>query len=100
MAYALLGLTEGNPTIKPYDQDRWAALPDNRLPVEVSLRLLDSVHERWSVLWSSIGEGELARAFHHPDLGALTLDRHLQLYGWHSRHHVAHITALRQRERW
>jgi hypothetical protein len=95
-----LGLTEDNPTIKPYDQDRCATLPDSRLPVEVSLRLLDSLHERWSVIWRSLGEKDFSRTFTHPEIGALTLDTHLQLYGWHSRHHVAHITALRQREGW
>ena len=95
-----LGLTEENPTIKPYDQDRCAELPDSRLPIEVSLRLLDSLHERWSVIWRSLRESDFSRTFTHPEIGLVTLDRHLQLYGWHSRHHVAHITALRQREGW
>lgn len=95
-----LALTEENPTIKPYEQDRWAELPDSRLPIETSLTLLGSVHERWSTLWTSVTDADLSRTFQHPELGPLTLDTHLQIYGWHSRHHVAHITALRQRERW
>ena len=95
-----LGLTEAHPTIKPYEQDRWAELRDSALPIAGSLGILDGVHQRWSVLWAALDEAAFARTFHHPELGSLTLDRHLQLYAWHSRHHVAHITALRTRERW
>ena len=95
-----LGLTEDNPTIKAYEQDRWAALPDSGLPVTVSLSILDAVHERWSVLYRAIGDAELQRTFTHPEMGAMTLETHLHLYGWHSRHHVAHITSLRSREGW
>jgi hypothetical protein len=95
-----LALTEDNPTIKPYEQDRWAALPDSRLPIALSLSILDAVHERWSVLWRAATEEQFRRTFTHPELGALTIDTHLHLYSWHSRHHVAHITALRSREAW
>jgi hypothetical protein len=95
-----LALTENNPTIKPYEQDGWAALPDSKLPIALSLSILDAVHERWSTIWSSLADADFARTFVHPELGPLTLDVHVHLYGWHSRHHVAHITALRQREGW
>lgn len=95
-----LGLTEEHPTIKPYDQDRWVALPDSRLPIDVSLAILDNVHLRWVTIWATLDEPSLARTFQHPEIGPMTLDRHLQLYAWHSRHHVAHITELRARERW
>ncbi|MGH9349382.1 MAG: YfiT family bacillithiol transferase [Vicinamibacterales bacterium] len=95
-----LAITEDNPTIKPYDQDAWASLPDARLPVAVSLSILDAVHERWTAICRSLAEPDFARTFVHPDLGQLTLDAHVHLYGWHSRHHVAHVTALRQREGW
>lgn len=95
-----LALTEQNPTIKPYDQDGWASLPDSRLPIDISLLLLDNVHERWSTLWAAMSESDFTRTVQHPELGPLTLDSHLQIYGWHSRHHVAHITELRKRERW
>ena len=97
---AKLGLTEHNPTIKPYEQDAWATLADMRLPIEVSLSLLDGIHLRWATVWNSLRPEQFARKFQHPELGALTLDTHLQLYAWHSRHHVAHITALRAREGW
>jgi hypothetical protein len=95
-----LALTEHNPTIKPYEQDQWAMLPDSGLPIDISLGVLDGVHTRWSTLWASIQDADFKRSFQHPDLGQLTVDTHLQIYGWHSRHHVAHITALRTREGW
>ncbi len=96
-----LALTEENPTIKPYDQDRWAELLDSRLATETSLRLLDGIHTRWGSLYQALAPAEFARTFFHPETGVKqTLDQHLQMYAWHSRHHVAHITALRERERW
>jgi hypothetical protein len=93
-------LTEEQPTIKPYDQDAWAALPDCRLPIEASLALLDGVHARWAALYRSLAPEQFERVFHHPETGLVTVDGQLQLYAWHSRHHVAHITSLRAREGW
>ena len=96
-----LALTEDVPTIKPYDENAWSMHPDMRLPIAVSLGLLDGVHARWSVLWRSLQDADFARRFSHPELGrAVTLETQLQSYAWHSRHHVAHITRLRQREGW
>lgn len=94
-------LTEENPTIKPYDEGAWATLADTRLtPVDVSLDLLDAVHRRWVVLLESLKDEEFARPLTHPEYGAMTLDRLLQMYAWHGRHHVAHVTTLRRREGW
>ena len=96
-----LALTEETPTIKPYDESAFATLADMRLPVEVSLTLLDSLHARWTAVYVGLTEEQFGRAFFHPELReTITIDRHAQMYAWHSRHHVAHITALRQRERW
>lgn len=96
-----LALTENEPTIKPYEQQLWAELPDGKsLPIEVSLTLLDSLHRRWTVLLKSMKPEEFARKFRHPELGLVTLDRNLALYAWHSRHHVAHITSLREQKGW
>jgi hypothetical protein len=95
-----LALTEQNPTIRPYLQDAWAGLPDSRLPVALSVGILDGVHARWTALWRSLADADFARIFTHPELGAQTLDDQLHLYAWHSRHHVAHVTALREREGW
>ncbi len=96
-----LALTEEEPTIKPYDEKRWAELEDVRAtPVEVSLMLLESLHRRWVLLLESLAPADFARKFRHPELGALTLEQNIALYAWHGRHHVAHITSLRQRMGW
>jgi uncharacterized damage-inducible protein DinB len=95
-----LGLTEENPTIKPYEQAPWAELPDSRMPIALSLGILDGVHARWAVLWQGLDEAVLQRTFTHPEMGPLTLDRHLQLYAWHSRHHTAHVNTLRAAKGW
>lgn len=97
-----LALTEDNPTIKPYDEKRWAELPDARtMGVEVSLLLLDALHERWTVMLHTMSESDFARTVHHPERDVdLSLDFMLALYAWHCRHHVAHITALAQRMGW
>lgn len=92
-------LSEVNPTIKPYDQDAWSTLADTRLtPIGVSLDLLDAVHQRWVVLLESLKEEDWSRPLIHPENGPMTLERLLQLYAWHGRHHVAHVTELRRRE--
>lgn len=95
-----LALTEDNPTIKVYDEARWAELADAKTPVEASLLLLENLHKRWILLLNSLTPSEWQRTFRHPELGTMTLDKNLQLYAWHGRHHVAHITALRERNNW
>lgn len=96
-----LALTEDEPTIKPYAEDRWAELADTRAtPVEVSLTLLDSLHDRWVRLLRSLTPEQWKRTFRHPELGPMTLEKTLALYAWHGRHHVAHITELRRRMSW
>jgi hypothetical protein len=96
-----LALTEDEPTIKPYDQDRWAELVDARsAPPEISVALLESLHQRWTLLLRSLKPADLVRKFRHPERGILNLDTYLGLYSWHGRHHVAHITSLRDRMGW
>lgn len=96
-----LALTEEEPTIKPYAEDRWAVLADTRTtPIEVSLMLLESLHTRWMRLLGSLAAADWKRTFRHPDLGVMNLERTLALYSWHGRHHVAHITSLRERSGW
>jgi hypothetical protein len=95
-----LAITEASPTIKPYDQDRWAQLPDSTLPIEPSLGVIDGVHARWTAVWRSLDAGQFGSTFIHPELGPLSVETHLHLYAWHSRHHVAHITSLRARSGW
>jgi uncharacterized damage-inducible protein DinB len=97
-----LALTESEPTIKPYDEARWAELADTAAtPVEVSLTLLEALHTRWVALLRSMSPAEFRRTYRHPEHGRLfTLEEVLALYAWHGRHHVAHITALRERNGW
>jgi uncharacterized damage-inducible protein DinB len=96
-----LALTEDEPTIKPYAEDRWAELADTAAtPVEVSLTMLDSLHDRWVRLLRSLTPDDWKRTFRHPDLGPMTLEKTLALYAWHGKHHVAHINELRKRMSW
>jgi uncharacterized damage-inducible protein DinB len=96
-----LALTEQEPTIKPYAEDLWAELADTKTtPIEVSLTLLDSLHDRWVRLLRSMTAEDWKKSFRHPALGLMSLERNLALYSWHGQHHVAHITSLREREGW
>lgn len=96
-----LALTEEEPVIKPYEEARWAELPDARaMPVEPSLILLESLHARWVPLLRSLSAADWKRSFRHPELGLVSLENNAALYAWHGRHHVAHITSLRERMGW
>ena len=95
-------LAENEPTIKPYNEAAWAELPDSRkVPIDVSLDLLDALHLRWVALLRSMDPADFSRTLRHPEQGrVLTLRQMLGLYAWHGRHHVAHITSLTKREGW
>lgn len=96
-----LGLTEVEPTVKPYDEARWAELPDARTaPVGVSLELLEALHKRWVMLLRSLPDENFAREYKHPQDGPVRLDKMLAVYDWHGSHHIAHVTALRERMGW
>ena len=96
-----LAITEDEPTIKPYFEDRWAKLDDARqAPVALSLDLLEALHERWLWFLRSLRPEDFQRTFRHPELGIVSLDKNVALYAWHGQHHVAQITALRERMGW
>ena len=96
-----LGLTETDPVIKPYDEGAWALLDDVRAtPLEVSLALLDSLHVRWLNVLRAITDEQWSRTVQHPENGRMRLDFMLGMYAWHGRHHVAHITHLRDPMGW
>jgi hypothetical protein len=97
-----LALTEEEPVIRPYDEALWAGLSDSRdTPIDVSLTLLESLHARWVTLLRSLNDSDFHRTLRHPDhSGILTVDWLVAMYEWHSRHHVAHITSLRERMGW
>jgi hypothetical protein len=96
-----LALTEEAPTVKTYDEKRWAELADARsADPEASLALLDALHRRWVALLEALAPADFARPLRHPEIGDLTVDDLVSLYAWHGRHHVAHVAALREREGW
>jgi uncharacterized damage-inducible protein DinB len=96
-----LALTEDEPTIKPYEEARWAELADTReTPIETSLVLLERLHERWVAVLRSMSDKDFARRLRHPETGIQRLDQVLALYEWHGAHHVAHVTSLRERSGW
>jgi hypothetical protein len=97
-----LALTEDVPVIKPYEEARWAELPDGRTaPIELSLNLLESLHHRWVLLLRQLTPAEFRRRFIHPQHGRpIELQETLALYAWHGRHHVEHIASLRRRMAW
>lgn len=96
-----LAMTEDQPAVKTYEQQLWAELPDAKtVPVAVSLNLVDSLHKRFAVLLRAMAASDFARTLNHPELGVVPLDQYLALYAWHGRHHVAHITSLRERKGW
>lgn len=97
-----LALTEEKPTIKPYDEDAWSKLADVGVtPIETSLTLLDALHTRWVNMLRTMKDDEFRRTFKHPEYpGDFSIDGLLALYAWHGRHHVAHITSLRDRLQW
>ena len=96
-----LALTEDHPTIRAYDESLWANLDDAKnAPIDMSLDLLEALHRRWVTFLRSFSESDFARTFQHPEIGVVSVDKNVALYAWHGRHHVAHITSLREREGW
>ena len=93
-----LGLTEERPVIRPYDEKKWAELPDAAHgPLEPTLALVDGLHARWAALLRSMSPADFQRVVVHPERGEWTLDRMLRIYAWHCRHHLAHIGICRVR---
>lgn len=96
-----LGLTEDRPTIRGYDEKRWAETAEyEQVPVSSAVEFLELLHERMVSLYRSMGPADFERVIVHPESGEMTLARLLALYAWHSRHHVAHIRNLRERNGW
>jgi len=97
-----LALTEDNPTIKAYDQDKWGQLIDSRTAdVKFSLNILASLHKRWTLLMKSFEKEDFLKTFRHPEEGRdIPLFEAIALYGWHCNHHLAHVTSLKSRKGW
>lgn len=95
-----LALTEERPTIKPYRQDEWAKLPDSSLSIDVSLNMLDAIHERWVAVLKSMDEQQLNLELNHPESGTVVLKSMIGSYAWHGKHHLAHIINLKKQKDW
>ena len=96
-----LALTEDNPTIKTYEEHLWAELQDTfNTPIDVSLNLLESLHKRWAILLNSLTDEQFEKTFQHPEWGKVSLSTSLAMYAWHSKHHLAHITELKNKMGW
>ncbi|MCB0730350.1 MAG: putative metal-dependent hydrolase [Ignavibacteriae bacterium] len=97
-----LALTEKNPTIKPYFEDRWAELIDSKnIPINSAVKMIEGIHERWVVLLKSFTQNDWERTFYHPESKReISLKENLAIYAWHSLHHLAHITELKKRNSW
>lgn len=95
-----LALTEDTPTIRPYEEAEWAKLSDAKMPLDVSFKIIEGVHARLTNMLKSLTDKQFARKLIHPDSGEWTIESMLGLYDWHSKHHTAHITRLRERMNW
>jgi uncharacterized damage-inducible protein DinB len=95
-----LALTEEKPVIKPYDETKWAELSDYKLPIDISLSLLEALHKRWTNLLRSLSPADMEKTFIHPDSGEVSVGKNIGIYAWHGRHHLAHITSLCSRKSW
>ena len=85
-------VTEDAPAIKPYDEAKWAELPEAKTgPAEMSVSLLDALHRRWVMFLRALTEADFSKVYIHPELGRVTLDEALALYSWLCRHHAAHL---------
>jgi len=88
-------LTEDGPTLKAYDEKGWADLPDaTGAPIDLSLDLLASLHRRWHLLLTGLPPDAFARTIVHPEHGVLPLERLVQMYAWHGRHHLGHLQIV------
>ena len=87
-----LAVTEDMPTIRTYEQAGWGGTEDSRsAPVESSLRMLEALHDRWAYFLRTLKEEDFRRSYRHPELGEVSLEKTLQLYVWHGKHHLGHI---------
>jgi hypothetical protein len=94
-------LTEDNPTIKPYEEKRWAELPDSRITIAPSLVILSNIHTRWLAILENLPADALSRTYFHPGEGrTFSLAEVLGLYAWHGEHHYQHIRRLAERNQW
>lgn len=90
-----MALTEDNPTIKPYDEAAFARLHDYELPIEPSVTIIESVHQKWMFILSGMKPADFMKTYFHPQHQiTFTLQQALATYDWHCRHHLAHVNLV------
>jgi len=90
-----LALTEDTPTVKTYDQERWAETVEAcAMPIAPSMSIITGLHERWAAMLNEVAEADWQRPVHHPERGTLVLDDFLHIYSNHCTKHLGHITDL------
>ena len=97
-----LALTENIPAIKPYEEAQWAEMDDaKKAPINISLSLLNALHKRWTMMNKKLKDADYSKSVFHPEKKReVTIKEFLEMYSWHCRHHTAHITSLRKRNKW
>jgi hypothetical protein len=95
-------LTENEPIIKPYLEEKWAELPDSAsFEIEPALQILEGVHQRWVHIMENFSPDDWRRTYIHPEKGGpVSLLESASNYAWHGKHHLAHITVLKHSKGW
>lgn len=97
-----LAVTEVNPEVRPYNEALWAECVEAKHgDVEMSLDLLDSLHQRLVAFLESLDINQLERTYYHPAYKKQSkLLEVVALYAWHGEHHLAHIINTKDRNKW
>ncbi len=86
-----LALTDDNPTVPAFDQDKWAVQPDTIFAVESSIKMLEGINERIVSLGYHLSNEQLNRTFIHEKNGEITVGTKMMKLAWHEEHHLSHI---------
>ncbi|MFJ7828322.1 YfiT family bacillithiol transferase [Psychrobacillus sp. NPDC096623] len=86
-----LALTDENPLVPGFNEEKWAIQPDTLLPVESSIKMLEGINERILSLGQSLMEEQLDRVFTHQTNGEIKVAKKVAKLAWHEEHHLAHI---------
>ncbi|WP_252503512.1 YfiT family bacillithiol transferase [Sporosarcina sp. Marseille-Q4943] len=86
-----LALTDENPTVPAFDEEKWAIQPDTQLPVESSIKMLEGINERIVALGNSLTKEQFDRVFTHEKNGEISVATKIAKLAWHENHHLEHI---------
>lgn len=75
-----------------YDETAWANFSDNALPLEISVKMVESVHTKVVFLLRNLPEEKFLNSyFHLGEKRLFTINEVLGMYVWHGNHHLEHI---------